>query len=248
MLCPKVGSVDPVSMDLRTLALRKHGVPWSELKVPEQVNVIRQALAAQQLTFDPDSEGYLKWMVVMFVTYIFTALVTPYEVAFMNNMEQGALFVINRVIDIIFSMDIFINFFLRFKVPARNARRYVWVYDRRMIALKYLRCWFWVDILALSQFDIWIFLLGLNGLTEVDATQSVTSVPQVTEKFKIIRLIRLLRLVKVFRRLRKCRFVEICLSKGSALTPFGLTFSASPVSSSVAPIGWPVPGAALASG
>lgn len=212
---PKAQSVvDPIFTDLGKLALRKHGLPWSDLKPSEQAQMIRQALAAQQFTIDPDSEGYLRWMVVMFLTYIYTALVTPYEVSFLHIEKRGILFIVNRIMDAIFACDVVVNFFLKYKIPARNARRYAWVTNRRMIALKYLRCWFWIDLLALSQFDLILFAVS---------NEVLPNTTHVVERFKIIRLVRLLRLVKVFRRFRKCRFVEICLSKGSASMHFGPT-------------------------
>ena len=64
---------------------------------------------------DPRSSkrmGY--WDLTTSIALIFTALVTPYEVALLEPAETAAraLFIINRLIDLIFSVDIGLQFFL----------------------------------------------------------------------------------------------------------------------------------------
>ena len=56
------------------------------------------------------------WDAVTSIALIITALVTPFEVAFLENEGVDALFVINRVIDVIFIVDMAMAFFLMYRV------------------------------------------------------------------------------------------------------------------------------------
>ena len=54
---------------------------------------------------------------------IFTATVTPFEVAFLETAEStnDALFVINRLLDVIFTLDMLSQFFLMYKIGEEGA-------------------------------------------------------------------------------------------------------------------------------
>ena len=67
------------------------------------------------------------WDGISAVALIFTALVTPYEVAFIPAARVGSepLFIINRVVDGIFLLDVVFHFFLVYHeeaTPERAAR------------------------------------------------------------------------------------------------------------------------------
>ena len=77
---------------------------------------------------DPRRSRFMPmWDVVMISSLLYTAVVTPYEVTF---VEEGAcvtiLFVINRMVDCLFLTDIMIIFNLAFQERDTG----VWVYDR----------------------------------------------------------------------------------------------------------------------
>ena len=56
------------------------------------------------------------WDAVTSIALINTALATPFEVAFLDNDGVDALFIMNRVIDVIFIVDMVLAFFLMYKI------------------------------------------------------------------------------------------------------------------------------------
>merc|ERR1719162_2417172 len=88
---------------------------------------------------DPKGNFMLNWDVVMMVLLIFTALVTPFEVAFLETKIDG-LFCINRLVDLGFLIDMFINFRLIFEDISNKS-----VTSKTRIAQKYLKGWFTID-------------------------------------------------------------------------------------------------------
>jgi hypothetical protein len=73
----------------------------------------------------PESDSVLFWDLAFSSTaLLFTAVVTPFEVAFMDpNSPDGpwALFVLNRLVDLIFTVDIIISFLPRSKISRVRA-------------------------------------------------------------------------------------------------------------------------------
>ena len=55
------------------------------------------------------------------VALAFTAFVTPYEIALIST-KMSVLFVINRLVDLVFTIDIIVNFRLMVSGPAPPAR------------------------------------------------------------------------------------------------------------------------------
>ena len=79
-----------------------------------------------------------KWDAVMVICLVFTAIVTPYEVAFLDMSVINALWFINQLVNILFLIDMFINFFLAYF----DDEALQWVVSKRLIAIRYLSGWF----------------------------------------------------------------------------------------------------------
>lgn len=86
--------------------------------VPEAIDpfsdVVAQSSIAQSMLIDPESSRVRQWEAFIMALLIFTAFATPYEVAFLES-KVDAPFVFNRVIDMAFVCDMFVNFILPFK-------------------------------------------------------------------------------------------------------------------------------------
>ena len=150
---------------------------------------------------NPSSKiGY--WDATTGLALIFTAIVTPPEVAFMPASESALepLFVINRMIDGIFFADIFVQFLLIY-CEAEGAEGARWVEDPRVIAIHYLRGWFALDALSIgvSSFDI-IAIAGSSSDDE-DGSGETESCGGGGSS----RVVRALRLIKLVRRRRRRR-------------------------------------------
>ena len=153
------------------------------------------------------------WDGIMFGLIMYTAIVTPFEIAFLNT-KLDTLFVVNRIVDLFFVGDIVINFILAYYNPKDHmvqrtfpvsfifcfwllhahefcfAMFMQWVTDLKLIAHRYLTSWFIVDIVSIFPFDAIALTMDVNsGSTSV-------------AKLRMVRMIRLMRLIKLLRIMR----------------------------------------------
>lgn len=123
----------------------------------------------------------------MIVLLIFTATVTPFEVAFLEP-SWDALFFINRVVDAMFLVDLIINFF----TPYYNINEGGFVIERWKMAKHYLTGWFTIDLVSILPFDTVGLVLNNDDINQL----------------KVFRIIRLARLAKLLRVLRSSRIFK----------------------------------------
>ncbi|CAJ1076304.1 potassium voltage-gated channel subfamily H member 6a isoform X2 [Xyrichtys novacula] len=128
------------------------------------------------------------WIILLLVIY--TAIFTPYSAAFLlNEVEEACgytcnpLNVIDLVVDVMFIVDILINF----RTTYVNHNDEVVSHPGR-IAQHYFKGWFLIDIVAAIPFDLLIFRSGSEE-------------PQTTTLIGLLKTARLLRLVRVARKL-----------------------------------------------
>ena len=128
-----------------------------------------------------------RWDVLMVFLLLFTAVVTPYETAFLET-KLNFLFFFNRAVDLLFLTDLFINFFLSYPDPETQQD----VVSHKRIAKHYLTGWFTIDFVSILPFDS----LGL-AMDSSDISQ-----------LKIMRVLRLLRLFKLMRIFKSSRIFK----------------------------------------
>ena len=139
------------------------------------------------------------WDMMTFVCLIFTAAITPIEVCLFvdtspaSGPQMLALFICNRVVDIIFGVDLILNFFMAYQQDAQGGG--LWVTKLPQIRSHYLRTWFAVDVMSMLPFEL-LTQAGLIG--ESDNYSSL---------LRLVRTIRLLRLIKLLRLLRASRIL-----------------------------------------
>merc|ERR1719316_528812 len=126
---------------------------------------------------------------MIILALIYTALMTPYEVGFLET-KLDALFVVNRIIDVIFVKDMIMNFFVKLTVRTKTST--LWLRDQKKIVKHYLKGWFVIDFISILPFDIIGFVYDDPAI----------------QKMKVIRIIRILRLLKIARVLRASRIVK----------------------------------------
>lgn len=132
------------------------------------------------------------WDLVIVASLVFTALVTPYEVSFLPSPRLGqgagndALFYCNRVVDVIFALDLLLQFFLMYPVSSATMGT-KWVEDHRRIVCHYLRTWFFLDAVA----------LGASAVDFYSASQPTPDSSRGLRVARTVRLLKLLRLVRV---------------------------------------------------
>lgn len=81
-----------------------------------------------------------RWDLLMVGALVFTALVTPVEVVFLHEGAHiNALWIINRIVDFLFLIDMLITFNLAYQETAEHGGH--WVINKKVIIVQYLKGW-----------------------------------------------------------------------------------------------------------
>lgn len=158
---------------------------------------IKKASGDGSFVIDPRSSEWTHWWdLVVVILLVVVLFLTPYEVAF---LEPGlvepmavALFVVNRLFDLVFFLDMAINFNRGFQLGAKQGHR--WVKDLPSIRKNYIKGWFTVDLLSIMPW--WIPPLITQGEGDTDLMRAVRAV----RLLRLLKLSRVLRLSSVIKR------------------------------------------------
>jgi len=98
----------------------------------------------------PEDSIRTQWDVIISVALIISCCMTPVLIAFAtgDNFKSSGWSVFNITLDVIFTMDLFVNF-----NSAIHNEEFVLVDNYKGIAGNYLRGWFVVDFLSVFPFD-----------------------------------------------------------------------------------------------
>ena len=131
------------------------GAPRRKMTLKEEIELVRQRLrSSNRFVIDPKSKSVRRWDVITFFALVCTAIVTPVEVAFLES-KIDALFVWNRVIDMIFLFDLVLQFFLAYHDVGRGN---ILIKNRHLIAKRYVSSWFLIDLVSSYPFDLMGFV------------------------------------------------------------------------------------------
>jgi len=138
---------------------------------------------------NPDSNCFSTcWQCATFVGLIFVALITPVQVGLLK-LQFDALFVVSIFVDLIFFVDMFLQFCTAYS--KRTVRGVEWEVRLNRIVKHYLKTWFFLDFITLIPFD----LIGMGG-------------DDVVAELKTVKVIRILRLLKLMRLLKSSRIIH----------------------------------------
>lgn len=140
--------------------------------------------------------GY--WDATTTTALLYTAIMSPFEVGFLPPPTEALepVFMINRLVDVIFLLDMFLQFRLIF-IEDEGPEGKVWQQDPKRIAIAYLKGWFGLDFVSVgvSSFDI-------VGLVSDDHGQR-----DLASRIKVLRFLRALRMIKLVRLARASRII-----------------------------------------
>lgn len=91
----------------------------------------------------PDDPFKTRWEIFISLILIFTAISTPYRIAFIENESMGWT-VINYIVDGSFMIDIILCFLSAYEDENEEL-----VYDRWTIARSYIFSWFFIDVVSI---------------------------------------------------------------------------------------------------
>ncbi|KAL5008520.1 hypothetical protein ScPMuIL_014101 [Solemya velum] len=121
------------------------------------------------------------WMILTLTFY--TAVTVPFNSSFKSKtMDQVPLLVVDSIVDVIFFVDIILNFNTTFVGPSGEV-----VSDPKIIRMYYLKSWFVIDLLSCLPYDVF------NAFQYVD--------DGISTLFSALKVVRLLRLGRVVRKL-----------------------------------------------
>jgi len=90
------------------------------------------------------------WDGMIFLLTIYTSIFVPYNVAFKSkSMDDVPLLVIDSVVDVVFFLDIVLNFHTTFVSATGEV-----ISDPKLIRWNYLKSWFIIDLLSCLPYDI----------------------------------------------------------------------------------------------
>jgi potassium voltage-gated channel Eag-related subfamily H protein 7 len=143
--------------------------------------------------FDP-SKGFMKgWDSCVACALLFTAAITPFEIGFLDT-AINAMFVLNRVVDVVFFVDIYINLKLAY-FDANTG----WVYDPSKCMRRYLRSWFAIDVISLIPWDVITYIAEESGGGGGNMKQ--LKMLRLLKILKITKLVRMAKAVRIFKRI-----------------------------------------------
>ena len=134
------------------------------------------------------------WDLIATLALLYVALVTPFEVGFVAPPPPprwlSGLFLVNRFVDLVFIMDMLLQFRLAYK--QENVSGTKWVTDAQTIVKHYASSfWFPLDLFSVltSLFDI----LGDESMEDLTALRAVRTL-------RLIKLVKLARSSRIFKR------------------------------------------------
>lgn len=98
------------------------------------------------------------WDWIILILTFYTAVTVPYNSAFRNKtMDQVPLLVIDSIVDVVFFIDIILNFHTTFVGASGEV-----ISDPKIIRMNYLKSWFVIDLLSCLPYDVF------NAFQDVD--------------------------------------------------------------------------------
>jgi len=130
---------------------------------------------------NPDLQIMKNWALANIVALGCVAVLTPFQVALLEP-EFDVMFVVNCIIDFVFIVDMFLQFFLGYHVQTEYGSRLESRHST--IVCNYLRTWFLIDFVSVLPFDVLVMMMPSDDLSLIKGV-------------KILRLIRLIKLVRI---------------------------------------------------
>lgn len=125
----------------------------------------------------------------MAVILIYTALFTPFTIAFEKNEKGEVRTYMDLAADFVFVIDIFVNFFSAYFDTEDNL-----VVSKKKIAKNYLSGWFWIDFLSVIPFELFFPESKYNSLAKLI---------KVARLYRLLKLTKLMRILKILREKNK---------------------------------------------
>lgn len=149
---------------------------------------INQATILRRYIISPYSSRYRAWEMWLVVLVIYSAWISPFELAFLTYKKDDALFIIDNIVNGFFAIDIVLTFFVAYL----DSHTHLLIDDPKKIAIRYISTWFLFDVCSTAPFQSISLLFTNQSSSEIG--------------FRLLNMLRLWRLRRVsslFARLEK---------------------------------------------
>lgn len=155
---------------------------------------------------NPNSKAMEKWDLVIIAAMLYTAFVTPAELFFgMLRVEPGfdSLFWCNQVVNVVFWIDIGLQFFIPIKgsdgLTIRAHRRIAWFYMTGGNKWSLPLGWLPLDVVSVLPLDI-VEAAGGFAAAAASGNDAVVQAVRLTRLLKLLKLLRVLKASRVLAR------------------------------------------------
>ena len=166
------------------------------------------------LIYPEDSIKEVFWDTVLSLVLLMTCLLTPFTLAFSDELAEIAWYVqLNYIIDIFFALDIFVNF-----NTAYYRDDYGIETSHKKIAINYISGWFFIDFTSIIPLDLFISEPGKHETTEGSNINEVIRMAKLSKLYRLIKVTRLIKLLRVARRSKQMmKSVRAMVVRGQAI-------------------------------
>lgn len=223
---------DPVEKFLRKVDISSHSdasadgaalaVAQVRFKVLRPICKLFECRLQGRIIFLPSASGRLLWDILVAAMIIYYLCMVPMRLAFEghnpdNNMVagKGIFLVLDILFDILFMIDIFVNF------RTAHFEKGELVVDGSRIFWRYAKGWFFLDFIASLPTTIITNIAEGSESSQSSGVASASKALRALKWFKLIKLIRVVRMARIFGRLEHITMLwnegTIAIAKSSIL-------------------------------
>ena len=162
---------------------------------------------------NPETKLFFLYDMIIFFAAVYSLISIPYEITIESvciNINKSFRFYINYFVDIIFIIDVIINFFVSF-----YSNKDVLMKKPKKVAFHYLRGWFFMDFLAAFPFNIFCYYYNKMNFNKICITYENNNV-----EFYLV-MLKFLKSFKIFKMPlhKKNQFATLIIETAS-MNPF----------------------------
>lgn len=141
----------------------------------------------------PNSPFKLIWNPILSLTLLYTATIMPYRIGFSDDVYWDVYTVVDLVVDGIFGVDIIVTFLSARVRPDGTLEKNRWV-----IARKYIKGWFFIDLLAFFPFDLISFSMGEKSENSSNNYNNLARLLRLPRLYKLLRIFRIIKALRAY--------------------------------------------------
>lgn len=141
----------------------------------------------------PDNKLRKFWSVLMIFVLLYTALVTPYRICFVDDTE-GVWLIVDICVDCIFVTDIILTFFSAYEEEDGTL-----IYNCKTISKTYAKGWLLLDVLGCLPISYIPMPGSSDSTSQGDNYNRLLRLLRVPRMYRLLRVFRLVKLTRVFK-------------------------------------------------